>query len=211
MYAPIGKDPGTNWVGFQAIHHIRFGPDWHNVVRPQTRIFSDLTSGQFPQISWVIPSLSFSDHPGGSRKGQDWVTDVVNAIGASQYWSSTAIFIVWDDWGGFYDHVPPLYEDYDGLGFRVPLIVVSPYAKTNYVSHVQYEFGSILQFAEDTFGLGRLAASDTRATSLIPDCFTFGGAAKPFHAFPSTVRPADFDRVAREPGTLLPGSDRDGD
>ena len=80
---------------------------------------------------------------------------------------------MWDDWGGLYDHVPPPYEDYDGLGFRVPLIVISPYAKQDYVSHVQYEHGSILRFIEDHYGLGRLAASDTRANDPAVDCFDF--------------------------------------
>ena len=80
---------------------------------------------------------------------------------------------MWDDWGGLYDHVPPPHVDYDGLGFRVPLLVISPYAKRDYVSHVQYETGSILRFAEDVFGLGQLAASDARANSPASDCFDF--------------------------------------
>ena len=80
--------------------------------------------------------------------------------------------ITWDDWGGWYDHVPPPQLDYNGLGFRVPLIVVSPYARTGYVSHTQYEFGSILKFVEDTFGLGRLGTTDVRANS-ISDAFKF--------------------------------------
>ena len=71
----------------------------------------------------------------------------------------------WDDWGGLYDHVAPPYEDYDGLGFRVPLLVISPYAKKNYVSHVQYETASVLRFAEDLYGLTQMAAADTRANS----------------------------------------------
>jgi phospholipase C len=178
MYAPITRDPGSNWVAFMAIEHIKNGPDWKNIDRPETNIISDAQTGHLPAVSWVIPRYAASDHEGaGNTAGEDWITSVVNGIGESQYWSSTAIFVVWDDWGGFYDHVPPQYLDYDGLGFRVPLIVISPYAKTSWVSHVQYEYGSILQFTEDMFGLGRLAASDTRANSLIPDCFNF--AAKP--------------------------------
>jgi phospholipase C len=75
--------------------------------------------------------------------------------------------------GGLYDHVPPPYKDYDGLGFRVPLIVVSPYAKKNYVSHVQYETASVPRYAEDLFGLGWLSAADARATSPAADCLDF--------------------------------------
>ncbi|HTA37700.1 MAG TPA: alkaline phosphatase family protein, partial [Candidatus Acidoferrales bacterium] len=85
----------------------------------------------------------------------------------------TAIFVIWDDWGGLYDHVPPPFVDYDGLGFRVPLLVISPYARRGHVSHVQYESTSILKFTEDTFGLGRLGVADARANSPASDCFDF--------------------------------------
>ena len=76
-------------------------------------------------------------------------------MGESKFWDSTAIFVQWDDWGGLYDPVPPPFKDYDGLGFRVPLLAISPYAKQNYVSHVQYETASVLRFAEDLFGLSQ--------------------------------------------------------
>jgi len=131
-------------------------------------------------VSWITPTCANSDHAGcGSNTGPSWVASLVNAIGKSPYWSSTAIFIFWDDYGGWYDDVPPPLVDYDGLGIRVPLLVISPYAKRGYVSHTQYEHGSILQFAEDRFGLPRLAASDTRANSL-DDCFDFNAPPRPF-------------------------------
>jgi phospholipase C len=124
-------------------------------------------------VTWVTPSIADSDHAGSqSKTGPQWVANVVNAIGESQFWGSTAIFVTWDDWGGWYDHVVPPQLDSMGLGFRVPLIVISPYAKAAYVSHVQHEFGSILHFTEDTFGLGQLSAEDARADAL-PDCFDF--------------------------------------
>jgi phospholipase C len=105
--------------------------------------------------------------------GPDWVTSVVNAIGESQYWDSTAIILTWDEWGGFYDHIPPPQLDYQGLGFRVPYIVISPYAKQGYVSHTQYEtYGSTLKFIESTFGLGSLGTTDARANN-ITDAFDF--------------------------------------
>jgi phospholipase C len=112
--------------------------------------------------------------------GPDWIASIVNAIGESSYWSSTAIFITWDDWGGWYDHVSPtIYNSYE-LGMRVPLIVVSPYAKAHYVSHVPYEFGSILKFAENVFGLPSLGTTDVRANDL-SDCFEFSRAPRRFH------------------------------
>jgi phospholipase C len=94
-------------------------------------------------------------------------------VGRSKFWDTTAIFVQWDDWGGVYDHVAPPYEAFDSLGFRVPLLVISPYAKKGYVSHVRYETASMLRFAEDLWGLNQLAAADKRATSPAGDCFDF--------------------------------------
>jgi phospholipase C len=103
----------------------------------------------------------------------------VNAVGKSQYWDSTAIFVFWDDYGGWYDPEPPAYVDYDGLGLRLPMLIISAYAKKGYVSHVHYEHGSILKFIEDRFGLARLSASDTRANSPT-DAFDFSQAPRQF-------------------------------
>ena len=87
--------------------------------------------------------------------------------------------MTWDDWGGWYDHVPPqIYDSYE-LGFRVPMIVISPYAKRGYVSHTPYEFGSILKFIERTFDLASLGTTDVRANDL-SDCFNFGAEPRAF-------------------------------
>ena len=94
------------------------------------------------------------------------MASLVNAIGTSSFWKSTAIFIMWDDPGGWFDPVKPPHKDYDGFGFRVPLIVISPYAKQGYVTHVQYETASVLRFMEDNFGLAPLAASDATREKL---------------------------------------------
>jgi phospholipase C len=106
---------------------------------------------------------------------------------------------MWDDYGGWYDHVPPPFADYDGLGIRVPLIVISPYAKQGYVSHVQYEHGSILKFVEDQFKLARLSASDKRANSPESDCFDFSQQPRTFVPIPARMKAADF---LREPPDL---------
>jgi phospholipase C len=172
---------GRIWDAFDAIDAVRHGPEWAtNVSWPNTNLFSDLSGGRLAAVSWVIPQGGDSDHPGyKSDTGPSWVAQVVNAIGKSKYWNSTAIVIVWDDWGGMYDHVPPPQLGYGGLGFRVPMLVVSPYAKRGYVSHTQYEFASILKFAEDNWHLGRLGHNDRRATS-IADCFDFTQAPRKF-------------------------------
>jgi phospholipase C len=193
-YSPgIGTEGGI-FSAFDAIKHIRYGPDWANVVSPETNVLSDVPRSGLPDVTWVTPSFTNSDHPGSlSNTGPQWVTSVVNAIGKSPDWNSTAIFILWDDWGGWFDHVEPPQIDAMGLGFRVPLIVVSPYAKRGYVSHVQHEFGSILHFTEETFGLAALAASDARADDF-SDCFDFRQSPQPFARFRTTRSPAYFLR-----------------
>src|SRR6202011_2275552 len=98
---------------------------------------SDIPAGQLAAVTWVVPSFANSDHARSmSTTGPQWVGSIVNAVGKSPFWDSTAIFIVWDDWGGWYDHVSPPQLDSLGFGIRVPLIVVSPYAKHGYVSHI---------------------------------------------------------------------------
>jgi phospholipase C len=114
------------------------------------------------------------------------VASVVNAIGESSYWESTAIVVVWDDWGGLYDNLNPPQVGYGGLGFRVPALVVSPYAKPGYISQTQYEFGSILRYIEENWNLGSLGSSDKRATSII-DCFDYSQAPIPFQPIPSKM------------------------
>jgi phospholipase C len=144
-----------------------------NVISPSSQVLTDIANGQLADVVWVTPAQAASDHPKvNNGSGPSWVASVVNAIGNSQYWNNTAIFITWDDWGGFYDHVTPtIYNSFE-LSFRVPLIVVSPYAKPGYVSHAQHEFGSILKFTEETFGLPSLNTTDARADDL-SDCFSF--------------------------------------
>jgi phospholipase C len=194
--AATGEDAGSIWSAYQAIDHIRFGPDWAtDVSSPPSNIFADIRRGKLAAMSWVTPTCIHSDHAGcGSNTGPAWVATIVNSIGRSKFWKSTAIFVMWDDYGGWYDHVPPPFEDYDGLGIRVPLLVISPYAKAGYVSHVQYEHGSILRFIEDQFGLPRLAASDRRANSPAADCFDFTQRPRAFHPFAVHVKEEDFER-----------------
>jgi phospholipase C len=175
-YYQKGLGPGL-WHALDAIQHVRYGPDYANVVTPPESILSDISTGNLPGVSWVNPADGkHSDHSGSkSAAGPSWVAAVVNAVGESQYWDSTAIFVTWDDWGGWYDHVPPpQMNNFYELGCRVPLIVISPYAKRGYVSHSQHEFGSILAFVEKTFGIrkGALGATDVRSDNLM-DAFYF--------------------------------------
>jgi len=203
-YAMGSGDIAYIWSAYQAISGIYNGPDWKkDVISPSSQVLTDIGDGSLAAVTWVTPSFSDSDHSSSqSKTGPDWVASVVNAVGESKFWNDTVVFVMWDEWGGWYDHVPPPYLDYDGLGFRVPLLVISPYAKRGYVSHVQYEHGSILRFVEDTFGLARLAASDTRANSPGPDCLDFSQPPRTFVPFKTNLKPSDFIHAAPDPRAI---------
>jgi phospholipase C len=133
------------------------GPEMVNDVQNNPpQILTDIANGTLANLSIVTPAASYSDHPGYGNGGPSWVASIVNAIGTSQYWENTVIIITWDDWGGWYDHVEPPVgypgaTDYT-YGFRVPLIVVSPYTPAM-IDNTQHDFGSILHFVETNFGL----------------------------------------------------------
>jgi phospholipase C len=195
-YAP---STGSIWTGPNAIRHLREGADWANVVVPQTSVLTDIASNRLAQVSWVIPNGEASDHAlSTDGSGPSWVAAVTNALGNSPYWSDTAIVIAWDDWGGWYDHVAPTVRNAYELGFRVPLIVVSPYAKSGYVSHVQHDFGSIVHFIETTFSLGTLGYADTSADDL-SDCFNFVQSPISWVNVAATLGPAHFLAQAKSP------------
>jgi phospholipase C len=184
---------GVIWTAPNAIFHLRFGPDWSNVILQPSKVLSDIKDGQLSTVSWVMPKGQESDHPASNRGlGPSWVASIVNTIGASPYWNDTVIFILWDDWGGWYDHVPPptviknrhTWGSGYVYGFRVPLIIVSPFAKKGYVSHRTHDFGSILNFVEGVFGLPSLGYADAHADDF-SDCFNFEKAGHAFHTIPA--------------------------
>jgi phospholipase C len=200
-YAPAvgGANNGQIWSAFDAIWQVRFGKDWvRNVKSPETTIFNDIAQKNLPAVAWVVPAWINSDHAGSrSTTGPDWVGSIVNAIGKSPYWKTTAIVVMWDDWGGWYDHVaPPQYADprtraYEGLGFRVPAIVISPYAKAGYVSHRQHEIASSLRLIEAVFGLRSLGGADQRADAF-GDMFDFSQSPIRFRTIQTRLRESDF-------------------
>ena len=189
-----GFDISGFWSAYQAVNHIFNGPDWKkDVIVPQSQFISDVAAGHLASFTWITPVCENSDHVScGGGYGPSWVASLVNAVGESKFWNNTVIFVQWDDWGGLYDPVPPPFEDYDGLGVRVPLMAISAYAKSNYVSHQQYETASVLRFAEDLFGLGRLSAADARAASPARDFFDFSQKPRKFAPIKSPQGPAFF-------------------
>jgi phospholipase C len=192
------------WTAPTAIQHICqssgyngqcLGDQWtDNVDLHPADVFTDISGCNLAGVSWVIPSAENSDHAGyNAPGGPAWVASIVNAVGASNqcdggagYWNDTAILIVWDDWGGWYDHEPPSLQqqpqnDYE-YGFRVPLLVVSAYTPPAYIDNGRYDFGSIIRFIEQNFGLqeGILNFADARATTDLTPFFSSAQAPRTF-------------------------------
>ena len=176
----------TIWNVLPLFTYFQNHPDQLTEHVKNTQYFiSDIQSGQLPAVSWIIPGegagawrpptwpavcdgQSTSEHPPArSDCGMDYVSYLVNQVMQSQYWQSTAIVLTWDDYGGFYDHVAPPQVDEYGEGFRVPTLVISPWAKHHFVDHTQYEFASFLKLAEETFNLPSLGTRDVAANYMM--------------------------------------------
>ncbi len=121
-------------------------------IQPVENYLTAAKNGTLPDVSWVVPNGADSEHPPASiSRGQAYVTQLINAAMQGPEWNSTAIFLSWDDWGGFYDHVVPPNVDENGYGLRVPGLVISPYAKRGYIDHQTLSFDAYLKFIEDDF------------------------------------------------------------
>jgi phospholipase C len=142
---------------------------------------SDVKSGSLSQVSWIIGAPGGDEHPPKNiQAGEGSVADdILNPLGASAYWPSVAIFVTWDDYGGFFDHVPPPQVDSYGYGFRVPCLVVSPYAKSGYIDSTVNDHTSILKFIETRYGLSPLGPRDAAANAFL-EAFDFTQAPRPF-------------------------------
>ncbi len=164
------------WMNaLQAIKHVRFGSMWNNVQDPST-ILTDLQQNDLPAVSWLIPPEGNpNEHPGGGVnicEGENWTVEYLNALFDSKAWRSTAVVIVWDDFGGFYDHVVPPHYDVMGLGPRTPALIISPYTVAGdnpdggSIDPTVYEFSSVLRFIEDLHGLKPMTDRDAQASPL---------------------------------------------
>ncbi len=203
------NDPNSSgiWSAFDAIKAVRYSKEWNtNVTRSSTDILKDIAKKQLPSVAWVTPDSQNSDHPGMSKDtGPSWVASIVNAVGQSSYWNSTAIVVVWDDWGGLYDHVaPPTPRDWEGgPGFRIPMLIVSPYVKPHVDSTV-YQFGSILRFIEENWNLQSLGRNDAHAKS-IGNAFDFKMSPRPFKVIPAKYSRGFF--LHQKPSGLPPDTE----
>ncbi len=163
----------TFWNPLPAFPFVANDPNQMSRLTNATQFLTDAQNGTLPQVSWVIPNFAQSEHPPAAlNDGMNYVTTLVNAVMLGPQWNSTAIFIAWDDWGGFYDHVPPPMVDQFGLGIRVPGLVISPYARQGYVDHKTYSFESWLRLIEERFGVNSLNSRDNNANDMY-DAFDF--------------------------------------
>jgi phospholipase C len=183
-YAPPAGQVGYNFSTLDAINHIRNSSLWTTNIANYTQFPTDAAAGNLPAVSWLVNGTQ-NDHPFGTGTcdSENWTVNQINAIMQGPDWNTTAIFMTWDDFGGFYDHVPPPTLDQFGLGPRVPLLIISPYSKMGtpgpgYISHTQYEFSSVLKFIEELYGLPPLTARDANANDTT-DSFDFTQSPRP--------------------------------
>ncbi len=172
-YTVQAGQAGAEWSILSTIDSIYNTSLWDNVVS-NNNFIGDATSGNLPAVSWLTPPAIESEHPLGRSTcyGENWTVSMINAVMQGPDWNSTAIVLTWDDYGGFYDHVSPPILDIFGLGARVPMMIISPYARAGYISHTTYEFSSFLKTVEEDFGLPPLTDRDADANDLT-DSFNF--------------------------------------
>ncbi len=170
-YAATERQEGYIWSAYSAIRRYREHPRrWVRHIFSVDQVIRNIRQDELPPVTWITPRFELSEHPEYNFcYGENWSTKVINAIMRSNMWEDTAIFLTWDDYGGFYDHAPPPQVDRFGFGFRVPLLVISPYAKRGHIDHRLGEFSSVLRFIEDNWGLSPLTRRDRRARNLSYD------------------------------------------
>lgn len=172
-YAPSQGESGYIWSTLDSYSQIRNSTLWTEHVLPYTQFATDAAAGNLPAVSWVVQPGDQSDHPPASScAGENFTVGQLNALMQGPEWDSTAVYLTWDDFGGFYDPVPPPVIDYYGFGPRIPLLIISPYAKPAYISHTQYELSSILKTIEERFSLPSLNGRDIAANDTL-DSFDF--------------------------------------
>lgn len=184
-------DKYTYWNPLPAFPLVQNDPTQRSYLVDTARFYEDAESGNLPQVCWVTPYFgsALSEHPafrGGCRLGMAYVTGLVNAVMKSPNWESSAIFIAWDDWGGYYDHVAPPVVDQYGYGIRVPGLVISPYAKQGFVDHSTYSFESWLKIVEERYGVKSMTDRDRNALDMM-ESFDFNQAPRTPYPLSTTV------------------------
>jgi len=151
---PLSGNVPSIWNPLPAFDTVKAAGELSNIVQLD-QFLLDAARGALPAVSWIVPNDEVSEHPPNSvGLGQQYVTTLVNAVMQSSAWGSSVIFVSWDDWGGFYDHVPPPTVDGQGFGFRVPGLTISPWAKKGTIDHQTLSHDAYLRFIEDVFCSG---------------------------------------------------------
>jgi len=178
-YAPSLGESGYEWSAYDAVDHVRNSAMWTDHVVPWTEFATDAAKGTLPAVSWVVTNGQTSEHPPSSScVGENETVTQLNALMQGPDWASTVVFLAWDDFGGFYDHVPPPGVDQYGYGPRVPMLIISPYAKPGYVTHTLYAFESVAKFVEERYKLPPLTERDTNANDML-EAFDFNQTPQP--------------------------------
>ena len=204
-YAPGQDQSGYIWSALNAIAHIRLTDLWTQHVVPTANFVTDAQNGNLPAVSWLVTGSGRSEHPPASVcVGKNWTVQQINAVMQGPDWESTVVFLTWDDFGGFYDHVAPRPVDNFGLGPRVPFLIISSWARSGYIEHKPLEFSSVLKFIEDRFDLDRLTERDEKSNDLF-NAFDFNTRAQPplilsQRACPGSPTTADFQLDPRYHG-----------
>jgi phospholipase C len=163
----------SHWNPLPRFPKVMDDPEQRARLVDTSEFYKDAQRGALPQVCWVIPSDTVSEHPPNSvSAGMAYVTGLINHVMESPDWESTAIFLCWDDWGGFYDHVVPPKADRFGYGMRVPSLIISPYAKQGYIDHQTHSFCSWLRIVEERYGIAPLTDRDANTDDMLA-CFDF--------------------------------------
>ncbi|MEM2685936.1 MAG: alkaline phosphatase family protein [Candidatus Bathyarchaeia archaeon] len=192
----IPKGAQLLWTPLLAIPRFVHNSTLNSKIADISQYYVDLKGDDFPQVVFITPS-GLSEHaPTDIHLGQFFVLDLINALMRSKYWYSSVLILVWDEWGGWFDHVPPPQVYEDGLGFRVPAIIISPYAKRGYIDSTVYDHTSILKFIEWLFDLPPLTERDSKANNIL-NAFDFSQPPRPPRIISLSYKSAD--EQAKEP------------
>lgn len=173
-------------------------------IAPSDKFLTDLESGNLADVVWVMPNEEESEHPPWDiTTGENYTVSLINSIMQSKYWNSSAIIITWDDYGGFYDHVSPPQIDEFGLGFRVPCLIISPYAKEGFIDHTQSEFASILKFIETVYSIPPLTPRDAKASDMM-EAFDFSQSPRSTLILPGLYIPNHYPLTLKIQGYTQP-------
>jgi phospholipase C len=171
-YRTLSQVPGNRasqviWVPLLNFDRFIDNPKYSSHIVDLNQYYTDLENGTLPAVAYIAPSGASEHPPGSVRSGEKFTKGLIQALLRSSAWDSSAFLLVYDDWGGWYDHVKPPKVDAHGYGFRVPALLVSAYARTGYIDHTQLDFTSILKFIEENWGVAPLTQRDANANSFV--------------------------------------------